>query len=161
MTRRLFGVSRWKVYSARLHASTHGAAADVPPAVVSYHIKPEAASAINAFANDPSHVQLLAHNKGASHLSVALKEVPKKLWAKYEKEVSDDLRVCRSSFLKFFNQPVFCLMRGKSCLCGPCTEHGSQVSRPPCITPTPPARDAAPRLPHTPRAARRAPLTGF
>jgi hypothetical protein len=127
VTRRVFGVSRWKVYAAKLHASTHGAAVNVPTSVVAYRVKPEAAAAINAFANDPSNVQLLAHNKGASHVSVALKQVPEKLYKKYEAEVPPELRVSRSKFLEFFQQPVFCLMRSKSCLCGPCTEHGTQV----------------------------------
>ena len=130
MTRRVFGVSRWKVYAAKLHASTHGAAVNVPTSVVAYCVKPEAAAAINAFTNDPSNVQLLAHNKGASHMSVALKQVPEKLYKKYETEVPPELRVSRSKFLEFFKQPVFCLMRSKSCLCGPCTEHGTQVFAP-------------------------------
>ena len=87
VTRRLFGVSRLKVYAAKLHAAAHGAAANVPPAVTSYRLKPEAASALNAFANDPSNVQLLADNKGASHEKVALKQVPAKLYKKYDAEV--------------------------------------------------------------------------
>ena len=76
MTRLAFGVSRWKVWSAKVHAGTHGAAANVPPSVTTFRIKPEAASALNAFSNDPSTVQLLADNKGASHHSVALKQAP-------------------------------------------------------------------------------------
>ena len=76
VTRLAFGVSRWKVWSAKVHAGTHGAAANVPPSVTTFRIKPEAASALNAFSNDPSTVQLLADNKGASHHSVALKQAP-------------------------------------------------------------------------------------
>ena len=76
VTRLAFGVSRWKVWSAKVHAGTHGAAANVPPSVTTFRIKPEAASALNAFSNDPSNVQLLADNKGASHHSVALKQAP-------------------------------------------------------------------------------------
>ena len=127
VTQHVFGVSRYKVWSAKVHAGTHGAAAKVPPSVTSFRVKPEVAARLNAFANDPSNVQLLATNKGASHQSVALKQVPEKLWKKYEAEVPAELRTSRSNFLEWFNQPVFCLMRGKSCLCGPCTEHGSQV----------------------------------
>lgn len=126
----LFGVSRFKVYVAKVHASTDGAARRTPPSLSSFRIKPEVAAKLNAFANDPSNVQLLADNKGASHVSVALKQVPEKLYKKYEAEVPPELRVSRSKFLEFFKQPVFCLMRSKSCLCGPCTEHGTQVFAP-------------------------------
>ena len=127
VTMQLFGVSRFKVYVAKVHASTDGAARRTPPSLSSFRIKPEVAAKLNAFANDPSNVQLLADNKGASHVSVALKQVPEKLYKKYEAEVPKEEQVSRSTFLEWFNQPVFCLMRGKSCLCGPCTEHGTQA----------------------------------
>ena len=75
VTQRVFSVSRFKVWSAKLHAGTRGGAAKVPPSVASFRIKPEAGATLNAFANDTSNVQLLAHNKCASHVSVALKQV--------------------------------------------------------------------------------------
>jgi hypothetical protein len=38
----------------------------------------------------------------------------------------EELRVSRSKFLDFLNQPgVFRILRAKSCLCGPCNEHGT------------------------------------
>ena len=113
---------------ARLHAAEHGAERPVPPAVASFRIKPEAASGLNAFANSPENVQILANNGGKAHdCVVGLKQVPEKLWQKYEKEAAEwpeYLRVSRSTFLAFFNQPgCFQILRAKSCLCGPCHEH--------------------------------------
>ena len=127
VTQSLFGVTRWKVYSAKLHAGTYGAARNVPPSVTTFRIMPEADTFLNAFMNSPENVQLLADNKGASHASVALKQVPEKLWKKYESEVGKDLQVSRSKFLEYLKQPIFCLLRGKTCLCGPCIEHGTQA----------------------------------
>ena len=59
----LFGVSCFKVYVAKVHARTYGAARPVPASVASFRIKPEAAAKLNGFANDPSNVQArdLAH----------------------------------------------------------------------------------------------------
>ena len=45
VTMELFGVTRWQVLMARLHAAEHGAHRPVPPAVTSFRIKPEAAGA--------------------------------------------------------------------------------------------------------------------
>ena len=60
---------------------------------------------------------------------VSMKQVPDKLWQKYEKESAEwpaELRMARSAFLAFFNQPgCFQILRAKSCLCGPCHEHGT------------------------------------
>ena len=40
----LFGVGRWTVFSARLHAKQHGAERPVPTSRVSYRISPEKAA---------------------------------------------------------------------------------------------------------------------
>ena len=130
VTMELFGVTRWHVLMARLHAGEHGAERPVPPAVASFRVKPEAAIKLNAFANSPENVQIMACNGGKAHdCVVGLKQVPEKLWLKYQKETADwpvELRVERSSFLTFFNQPgCFQILRAKSCLCGPCHEHGT------------------------------------
>jgi hypothetical protein len=118
------------VLMARLHAAEHGAERPVPPAVVSFRIKPEAAEKLNAFANSPENVQILANNGGKAHdCVVGLKQVPEKLWQKYERESKEwpsELRISRSAFLTFFDQPgCFEILRAKSCLCGPCHEHGT------------------------------------
>ena len=63
--------------------------------------------------------------------------MPDKLYAKYLAEVPAELRVSRTMSLDWFKQPEFCLMRGKSCLCGPCTAHGSQVFPIPPVTQPP------------------------
>ena len=63
--------------------------------------------------------------------------MPDKLYEKYLVEVPAELQVSRTMFLDWFNQPEFCLMRGKSCLCGPCTAHGSQVFPIPPVTQPP------------------------
>ena len=102
----------------------------MPPAVASFRIKPEAAGKLNAFANSPENVQIMACNGGKAHdCIVSLKQVPEKLWQKYAKESADwpaDLVVTRTQFLEFFNQPgCFKILRAKSCLCGPCHEHGT------------------------------------
>ena len=115
---------------ARLHAAEHGAERPVPPAVTSFRVKPEAAGKLNAFANSPENMQIMACNGGKAHdCIVSLKQVPEKLWQKYGKESADwpaDLRVSRTKFLEFFNQPgCFQILRAKSCLCGPCHEHGT------------------------------------
>eukprot|EP00966_Prymnesium_polylepis_P026230 605014-Prymnesium_polylepis.1 len=89
----------------------------VPPAVASFRVKPEAATKLNAFANSPENVQIMAcpRSSGSSY--------------KYQKETADwpaELRVERSSLLTFVNQPgCFHIFRAKSCLCGPCHEHGT------------------------------------
>ena len=113
---------------ARLHAAEHGAERPVPPAVASFRIKPEAAAKLNAFANSPENVQLLA--RGKDHAVVGgLKQPPDKLWEKYKRDTADwpaDLRISRTPFLDFFNQPgCFQILRAKSCLCGPCHENGT------------------------------------
>ena len=41
VTCKLFGVSQWIVYAARLHAGEYGAERPVPPALVSFRLKPE------------------------------------------------------------------------------------------------------------------------
>jgi len=130
VTMELFGVSRWIVLQARLHAAEHGAERPVPPAIARFSISPEAAAKVNAFANSPENVQILANNGGKAHdCVVGMKQVPEKLWQKYEKESAEwpaELRVGRSAFLAFFNQPgCFQILRAKSCLCGPCHEHGT------------------------------------
>ena len=89
-----------------------------------------ATAKVNAFANSPENVQILANNGGKAHdCVVGLKQVPEKLWQKYEQESADwpaELRVGRTAFLTFFNQPgCFQILRAKSCLCGPCHEHGT------------------------------------
>lgn len=112
---------------ARIHAGEHGAERPVPPVVASFRVRPEAAAALNAFANSPENVQLLARGK-ANEVAAGLKQPPEKLWLKYEKESAswpEHLRISRSLFLTFFNQSCFQLLKAKSCLCGPCHEHGT------------------------------------
>ena len=80
--------------------------------------------------NSPENVQILANNGGKAHdCVVGLKQPPDKLFEKYERESADwpaDLRVSRSTFLAFLKQPgCFQMLRSKSCLCGPCHEHGT------------------------------------
>ena len=136
VTMELFGVTRWQVLMARLHAAEHGAERPVPPAVTSFRVKPEAAGKLNAFANSPENMQIMACNGGKAHdCIVSLKQVPEKLWQKYEKESADwpaDLRVSRTKFLELFNQPgCFQILRAKLCLCGPChTSTARSTSRP-------------------------------
>ena len=65
VTMELFGVKRWHVHQARLHSAEYSAERQVPPAVKSFRIKPEAATALNAFANSPENVR-------ASHPILAL-----------------------------------------------------------------------------------------
>jgi hypothetical protein len=125
----LFSVTRWMVLQARMHAAEHGAERPVPPAVASFRVTPEAAAKLNAFANSPENVQILANNGGSANVASGLKQVPEKLWHKYDTDmqgVKSELRVDRSTFLKFFNQPgCFQILRAKSCLCGPCHENGT------------------------------------
>ena len=127
VTQDLFGVSEWKVYQARHHAAEYGGARPVPPRVGSFRIKPEAAEHLNAFANSPENVQIIATYEGKARKPIIeLKQVPEKLWLKYAKVTPEELRVSRSKFLEFLNQPgVFRILRAKSCLCGPCNEHGT------------------------------------
>ena len=114
---------------ARLHASEYGAQRVVPPAVSSFRVKPEAAAKLNAFANSPENVQIQACNGGTAHqCKQGLNQPPAKLWQKYEKESADwpeELRVDRCTFLRFFAQGCFQILRSKSCLCGPCHENGT------------------------------------
>eukprot|EP00966_Prymnesium_polylepis_P002365 54571-Prymnesium_polylepis.1 len=49
----LFGIGRWTVFLARLHAKQYGADRPVPPSRVSYRISPEKAAHLNAFVNNP------------------------------------------------------------------------------------------------------------
>eukprot|EP00966_Prymnesium_polylepis_P226858 5248696-Prymnesium_polylepis.2 len=89
VTQDLFGVSEWKVYQARLHAAEYGGARPIPPRVGSFRIKPEAAEHLNAFANTPENVQIIATYEGKARKPIVeLKQVPEKLWLKYAKVTS-------------------------------------------------------------------------
>ena len=134
VTMELFGATRRHVVMARLHAAQHGAEWLVPPTIASFRIKPEVAAKLNAFANSPENVQILARGK-AHDVSVGLKQPPEKLWLKYEKQSlgwPEHFRISRSPFLNFFDQGCFQILRAKSCLCGPCHENG-RVHREPVV----------------------------
>ena len=54
VTMRMFGVGRKTVYFAKLHAGEYGGARPVPPSLVSYRIRPEAAAGVTAFVSKPN-----------------------------------------------------------------------------------------------------------
>eukprot|EP00966_Prymnesium_polylepis_P310937 7183793-Prymnesium_polylepis.1 len=121
-----FNVGPWKVYAARLHAAAHGAARPVPPAIKSFRLKPEAVEYLTDFVNRPEFTQTLASNKGGTSWINELTLRPEQLARKYEEVVPLELRISRSEVLKYLQQSCFRLQRAKSCLCGPCEEHGWQ-----------------------------------
>ena len=55
---RLFDVSRFPVYAARLHAAEIGPDRPVPPATATFHIPPQAAEHLTAFIDRPEFVQV-------------------------------------------------------------------------------------------------------
>ena len=128
VTRRVFGIGRKLVYLARLHAGEYGGARPVPPSLTSYRIRPEAAEGVTAFVSKPEFTQVLASAPGIH--STAISELtirPEKLWRKYDAATPDGPgKVSRSQFLAYLDQPCFRLQTSKSCLCGPCEEHGWQ-----------------------------------
>ena len=124
----LFGVGRWTVFSARLHAKQHGAERPVPPSRVSYRISPEKAAGLNAFVNNPAFIQILAHNKDGSAGGEAVSELrlkPEQLWSKYKDATPEQQRVSRSKFREFLSDDRLRMMSCKSCLCGPCEQYGT------------------------------------
>lgn len=125
---RLFGVGRKTVYFAKLHAAEHGGARPVPPSLVSYRIKPEAAAAVTAFVSKPEYTQTLASAPGINSTPITeLTLRPEALWRRYDAATPNGPeKVGRSSFLSYLEQPCFRIQASKSCLCGPCEEHGWQ-----------------------------------
>eukprot|EP00966_Prymnesium_polylepis_P075686 1755260-Prymnesium_polylepis.2 len=122
----LFGVSEYTAHAAKLHAGTHGAARPVPPAVQAFRIKPEAVEFLNDFVNRPELTQTLATNKGSDSWVCELAMRPEQMMRLYGREVPEHLRIGRSKVLEYLSQSCFRLQRAKSCLCGPCEEHGWQ-----------------------------------
>ena len=128
VTMRLFGVGRMAVYHARLHAGEYGGARPVPPSLTSYRISPEAAEGVTAFVSKPEYTQTLASAPGVNSTPITeLTLRPEALWRKYDAATPEGPgKVGRSSFLSYVDQPCFRLQASKSCLCGPCEEHGWQ-----------------------------------
>ena len=126
VTCKLFGVSQWVVYSARLHAGEYGAERPVPPSLVSFRLKPEQVEYLADFVNRPELTQTLATNQRAGDWKCELHLRPKQLARKYHEVVPDHLRICRTEVLEYLRQDCFRLSRAKSCLCGLCEEHGWQ-----------------------------------
>ena len=60
---RLFSVSRFLVFVARLHAAEIGPDRPVAPKPVTFRITPEAAEHVTAFIDRPEFVQVHAHQK--------------------------------------------------------------------------------------------------
>ena len=127
VTMRLFGVGRWIVYAAKLHAAgLGGGARPVPHRVVTLRISTEASDALIGFLNDPENVQILAESLFSTGApSHGLKQVPEKLFKKYERVVAEDVRVGCSSFLEYISSArCFHIMRASTCLCAPCLDGG-------------------------------------
>ena len=72
---RLFGVSRFVVFMARIHAAEIGPDRPVPPRMVTFHISPEAAAHVTAFIDRPEFVQVHAHAKDKAGPDGALMEL--------------------------------------------------------------------------------------
>eukprot|EP00326_Haptolina_ericina_P014451 CAMPEP_0181189228 /NCGR_PEP_ID=MMETSP1096-20121128/11551_1 /TAXON_ID=156174 ORGANISM="Chrysochromulina ericina, Strain CCMP281" /NCGR_SAMPLE_ID=MMETSP1096 /ASSEMBLY_ACC=CAM_ASM_000453 /LENGTH=600 /DNA_ID=CAMNT_0023278369 /DNA_START=479 /DNA_END=2279 /DNA_ORIENTATION=- len=114
VTMQLFSVGRWIVYAAKLHASgLGGGARPVPRRVVTLRISADASDALIGFLNDPENVQILAESLFSTGApSHGLKQVPAKLYKKYERVVPEDQRVGRSSFLEYLSSArCFHIMR--------------------------------------------------
>ena len=126
VTCKLFGVSQWLVYAARLHAGEFGAERPVPPSLVSFRLKHEQVQYLCDFVNRPELTQTLASSQGAGDWKCELKLRPEQLARKYQEVVPDHLRIGRSKVLEYLSQKCFRLARAKSCLCGLCEEHGWQ-----------------------------------
>ena len=127
-TQRLFGVSRHKVYVAKIQAAAYGGAAHpVPRRVASLRITRPASEALLQFLNDDENVQILAHSLSHGRESHGLKQVPEKLFVKYHAVTNSKLRVSRSTFLEYISSArCFDILRARTCLCGPCLE-GTQA----------------------------------
>ena len=125
----LFGVSRFKVFLARLHAAEIGPDRPVPPSLVSYRIPPDKAAHLTAFIDRPEFVQVHAHKKdrfgNAGEPLMELLLPRDRLYAKYCLAVpKKEEQVSRSEFYKFTNCSSLRMLACKSCLCGPCEEYG-------------------------------------
>ena len=114
------------MYAARLHAGEFGAETAVLPSKVSFRLKPEQVEFLADFVNRPELTQTVASNQGASEWICELSLTPEQLTRKYHSIVPDHLRICRTEVLDYLRQKCFRLQRAKSCLCGPCEEHGWQ-----------------------------------
>ena len=126
VTSKLFGVSQWLVYVARLHGGEFGAERPVPPALVSFRLKHEQVSYLCDFVNRPELTQTLASSQGAGDWKCELKLRPEQLARKYHEIVPNHLRIGRGKVLEYLSQNCFRLASAKSCLCGLCEEHGWQ-----------------------------------
>ena len=125
---RLFDVSRFKVFVARLHSAMVGPDRPVPPAAISFRIPPNKAAELTAFIDRPEFIQVHAHKKdkfgqGGEPL-VELLLPRERLYRKYKQQVAVEQQVSRSNFLKFVNCSSIRMLACKSCLCGPCEEYG-------------------------------------
>jgi hypothetical protein len=114
------------VYAARLHAGEFGAQTSVPPLKVSFRLKPEQVEYLADFVNRPELTQTVASNHGASEWICEMRLTPDELARKYHEVVPDQLRIGRTEVVAYLKQSCFRLQRAKSCLCGPCEEHGWQ-----------------------------------
>ena len=83
----LFGVTMWAVYAARVHAGEFGAERPVPPARISFRLKPEQVAYLADFVNRPELTQTVACNQGASKWKTELCLRPKQLVRKYHEVV--------------------------------------------------------------------------
>ena len=122
VTMRLFDVSRHKVYVARIQAAAYGGAAHlVPRRVAPLRITRPASEALLQFLNDDENVQILAHSLSHGRESHGLKQVPEKLFVKYQAVTDNKLRVSRSTFLEYISSArCFYILRARTCLCSPC-----------------------------------------
>ena len=123
----LFGIGRWAVFTARVHAKDHGADRPVPPSSVSFRIKPEQAQHLNAFVNNPAFIQILAHNKDQSADGEPVSELKVKraaLAKAYAEATPEKDQIHRTKVLEFLSDDRLRMMACKSCLCGPCEQYG-------------------------------------
>ena len=128
-TMRLFGVSRFLVFVARVHAAEIGPDRPVAPKPVTFRITPEAAEHVTAFIDRPEFIQVHAHQKDKAGADGPLMELllpRERLWRKYDEATprDDPNRVSRSAFLSHTNVSSLRMLACRSCLCGPCEEYG-------------------------------------
>ena len=126
---RLFGVSRFLVFVARVHAAEIGPDRPVAPKPVTFRITPEAAEHVTAFIDRPEFIQVHAHQKDKAGADGPLMELllpRERLWRKYDEATprDDPNRVSRSAFLSHTNVSSLRMLACRSCLCGPCEEYG-------------------------------------
>lgn len=83
---------------------------------------------MTAFVSKPEYTQTLASAPGINSTPITeLTLRPEVLWRRYDAATPNGPeKVGRSSFLSYLEQPCFRIQASKSCLCGPCEEHGWQ-----------------------------------